>query len=149
MTRINIGIPPENLIDSHLLAEHREITRIPNMLKKNPHKVYNIPKEFCLGTGHMLFFLNKLGYLQFRYYGLFHECCKRGFNVTNKANAFLDISPEHYGKYFKNYSPTETDIALIKDRIKTRIKESKGPIRFQGLHFDRLAAQYLLDRDFK
>ena len=30
MTRINCGIPPEELSDKHLLAEHREIKRIPN-----------------------------------------------------------------------------------------------------------------------
>ena len=30
MTRINAGIPVEKLSDQHLLAEHREIKRIPN-----------------------------------------------------------------------------------------------------------------------
>lgn len=29
MTRINL-VPPEELCDQHLLAEHRELTRIPN-----------------------------------------------------------------------------------------------------------------------
>ena len=30
MTRINVGIPPTELTDRHLLAEHREIKRIQN-----------------------------------------------------------------------------------------------------------------------
>jgi hypothetical protein len=34
MTRINTGIPPKELTDKHLLAEHREIKRIPNCIKK-------------------------------------------------------------------------------------------------------------------
>ena len=34
MTRINAGIPPKKLTNRHLLAEHREIKRIPNVIKK-------------------------------------------------------------------------------------------------------------------
>lgn len=33
MTRINL-IPPEELCDQHLLAEHRELTRIPNAVAR-------------------------------------------------------------------------------------------------------------------
>jgi len=34
MTRINIGILPHDLTDQHLLAEFRELPRIPNRVKK-------------------------------------------------------------------------------------------------------------------
>ncbi|HGJ5874346.1 MAG TPA: pyrimidine dimer DNA glycosylase/endonuclease V [Arsenophonus apicola] len=37
MTRINV-IPPNELCDQHLLAEHRELTRIPN---------YNVKIRAC------------------------------------------------------------------------------------------------------
>ena len=33
MTRINVGIPPAELTGKHLIAEHREIKRIPNCIK--------------------------------------------------------------------------------------------------------------------
>jgi len=33
MTRINAGYSVRRLTDKHLLAEHREIKRIPNMVK--------------------------------------------------------------------------------------------------------------------
>jgi len=33
MTRINL-IPVSELTDEHLLAEHRELKRIPNLIKK-------------------------------------------------------------------------------------------------------------------
>ena len=34
MTRINAGIPAAMLTGKHLLAEHREIKRIPNEVRK-------------------------------------------------------------------------------------------------------------------
>jgi hypothetical protein len=37
MTRINVAIPPAELTMRHLLAEHREIKRIPRAF----HKAYN------------------------------------------------------------------------------------------------------------
>ena len=36
MTRINL-VPPEELCDQHLLAEHRELTRIPNAVAKGKY----------------------------------------------------------------------------------------------------------------
>ena len=60
MTRINIGVSPNELIGKHLLAEHREIKRIPNCIKKGRYKMIGIPDKFKLGTGHVKFFYNKL-----------------------------------------------------------------------------------------
>ena len=34
MTRINVGINPADLTGKHLIAEHREIKRIPNCIAK-------------------------------------------------------------------------------------------------------------------
>lgn len=48
MTRINAGIAPHLLTNKHLLAEHREIKRIPNVLAKKVNAVTDIPSEFCL-----------------------------------------------------------------------------------------------------
>ena len=43
MTRINVGIPPAELTDKHLLAEHREIKRIPNCIAKGKYNMDGIP----------------------------------------------------------------------------------------------------------
>ena len=47
MTRINSVIPVRNLTDEHLLAEHREIKRLPYCLHKSVScgSIRNIPKE--------------------------------------------------------------------------------------------------------
>jgi len=118
MTRINVGVGPRELPDKMLLAEHREITRIPNAIKKGRTKNFdNLPPTFCLGTGHVRFFYDKLRYLAIRYSAIHAECRRRGFNVTDKTTAFHSLPAQLMG----NYIPTETDRALIVARI-----ESKG-----------------------
>ena len=43
MTRINAGIKVENLSDQHLLAEHREIKRIPRTnFKSKPSSKFTL-----------------------------------------------------------------------------------------------------------
>src|ERR1035437_6784885 len=88
MTRINAGIPPEKLHYKHLLAEHREIVRIPNNIKKGKCNLNNIPKGFTLGKGHVSFFYNKLLYLKNRYEEIYKECLKRGYNVSYYGNSW-------------------------------------------------------------
>ena len=73
MTRVNIGIPPAELTGRHLLAEHREIKRIPNCVSKGRYNTDNIPDKFKLGTGHVKFFCNKLLYLKNRYLKIYEE----------------------------------------------------------------------------
>lgn len=116
MTRINCGIPPAELSNRHIIAEHREIKRIPNLVKKGRYSMKDQPIEFTLGTGHVKFFYDKLGYLLERYKQLYDECVKRGFNVTNYSNAWDDIPETMMG----SYSPTQRDIDLIRNRIKER-----------------------------
>jgi len=48
MTRINVGVPPKDLSRQHLLAEAREIKRIPNVISKGKYNLKNQPKEFTL-----------------------------------------------------------------------------------------------------
>jgi len=91
MTRINVGIEPFELPDKLLIAEHREITRIPNAVRSGRAKLKNLPLKFGLGTGHVRFFYDKLGYLEQRYLRLLKECQRRGFNVTDKRTAFHGV----------------------------------------------------------
>lgn len=77
MTRINL-IAPAELCDQHLLAEHRELTRIPNAVAKRKFSLLGQPEDYKLGTGHVRFFFNKLQFLKKRYDLLHQECRARG-----------------------------------------------------------------------
>lgn len=135
MTRINVGIKPENLTDEHLLAEHREIKRIPSIFKKriakykeDPQLIFDkdkIPKTFTLNTGHVLFFLNKPQYTFSRYKILHDECLQRGFEVQNYEENWNIYDNKKYYKYYKLYKPTKKDIQLIKNRVELRTKTAK------------------------
>lgn len=113
MTRINVGIPPKELTSKHLLAEHREIKRIPNCIKKGRFSLIDQPTQFTLGKGHVKFFYTRLKYLFNRYNDLYGECLRRNFNVQDYSDAWNDIPFEFMG----DYQPTEQDISLIRQRI--------------------------------
>ena len=117
MTRINCGISPKKLTRQHLLSEAREIKRIPNAVRTGKARIENIPPTFRLGTGHVRFFYNKLGYLKKRYIQLYEECKRRGYNVTNFISAWDGIPIELMG----DYQPTQQDKQLIINRIKSKL----------------------------
>lgn len=119
MTRINVGIPPEELTDQHLIAEHREIKRIPNVIAKGKYSLDGQPEKFKLGTGHVKFFYDKLSYLLKRYKSLYKECKKRGFNVQDYSAAWDNVPKELMGEY----TPTDEDRELIKERINERLNK--------------------------
>ena len=116
MTRINVGIPPAELVNQHLIAEHREIKRIPNCIAKGKYNMEGMPDKFKLGTGHVKFFYNKLLYLKNRYISLYNECVKRGFNVQNYINAWDNVPQE----LMNDYKVKDNDIKIIKQRINER-----------------------------
>lgn len=118
MTRINCAIAPAELSDPHLIAEHREIIRIPNQIKKGKYLLNGIPTKFKLGTGHVKFFYNKLLYLHNRYTAIFEECVHRGFNINCYDECFHNVPPELYN----NYSPTTADRLLLIERLQQRDK---------------------------
>lgn len=99
MTRINAGILPLELCNKHLLAEHREIKRIPNIVKSGRANLGNIPEEFTLGKGHVKFFYNKLLYLKKRYIEIYNELQHRGFDVTYFGDSFRDLPVELYNDW--------------------------------------------------
>jgi len=119
MTRINAGIPVETLHDKHLIAEHREIKRIPNCIAKGRYSLKDKPSKFVLGTGHVKFFYDKLAYLKRRYEQLYRECLRRGFNVSYYGNAWNEVPDELMG----DYVPTKEAILLLEERIKQRLQK--------------------------
>ena len=117
MTRINAGIPVKTLTDKHLMAEHRELKRIPNVVSKGRYNLKTSPQEFTLGKGHVSFFYTRLGYLKKRYLELHEECKKRGFNVQNYVSSWDGVPEELMG----DYTPTEKGIQIVSARIADRI----------------------------
>jgi len=116
VTRINVGIDPGELPVKLLLAEHRELKRIPNMVSAGRVNMKGIPKEFTLGTGHVKFFYDKLGYLKNRYHDIYNECLDRGCNVQYYGDAFADISSD----LMSEYRHSDEDRQLLIERIHLR-----------------------------
>lgn len=121
MTRINVGIPPFELEQEHLLAEHREIKRVPNCVAKGKYNMKGQPSVFTLNKGHVKFFYDKLGYLKKRYEELYADCIRRELNVQYYGDAWNNI-PSHL---MGDYTPTDADRAIIRERINERLSNSK------------------------
>ena len=117
MTRINAGVPPSELTSKHLVAEHREIKRIPNVIRSGRFSMRGQPPQFTLGTGHVKFFYDKLLYLKNRYAEILKECHARGFHMTDYSSAFDGLPDSHMGDYL----PSEHDASIIRERIDLRL----------------------------
>ena len=123
MTRINSNISIKKLTDEHLLAEHREIKRLPSCLIKaiQCKSINKIPNQFTLGTGHVKFFLNKQKFIYNRYKEIYQELLNRGFNIEDYSNNWKEFIGT---EYFNDYVPTIEEYNLLKQRIIERIKSS-------------------------
>lgn len=122
MTRINSAIPVEKLTDEHLLAEHREIKRICDFYKKrlDNNNIKNIPINFTLNTGHVLFFVDKGLFTFNRYKEIYLECKKRNFNVSDYSSNWELYKKEHYNDYIS----TDKEKQLLINRIEERLINS-------------------------
>lgn len=130
MTRVNAGIKPEELCNSMLFAEYREIKRIPNKVKAGKYNPKSkIPEFFKLGTGHEFFFKDKLKYLSNRNGLLYRECIKRGMNVTDYSDCYKDL-PDYL---FNDWVGTKTARELLKQRINSRLEKTKDSIKFYNV----------------
>lgn len=128
MTRINV-VPVGCLSDKHLMAEYRELPRIFTAVKKiskHGEKPYDIdiPEKYKLGTGHVKFFYNKIGYLYSRYNEIYQELINRGFNLdyelyyTIKTDARQTIDDEWWGDYTPEYEDIYLNMARLAKRSK-------------------------------
>tara|TARA_Y100001970_G_scaffold219373_1_gene269154 strand:+ start:258 stop:671 length:414 start_codon:yes stop_codon:yes gene_type:complete len=125
MTRINI-IPVQELFDQHLIAEYREITMVPAALNRtlNSKKgldISKIPSNYTLNKGHVYFFYDKGQYLDKRYNQIINEMKKRGFNPDTKRKFPKNIFIEN--NLYNDWLPNLKDYKIIKERIKSKIKE--------------------------
>ena len=145
MTRINSAIPVQNLTDEHLLAEHREIKRLPAYLQKaiKSGSVNRIPNKFTLGKGHVTFFLDKMKFLRERYDRIYNELTVRHFNVTSYHSNFDNIED----KYSRQYQPTDEEKLFLIERITDRIRNSnKTCWHYNGNKITKDEAIHLLVR---
>lgn len=127
MTRINV-VEPSELTNKHLMGELHEINRVYGLVRKaQDRKInkYNFkdkikqPSEYTLGTGHVYFMYDKLGFITARYYALNEEAKLRGFKVNpiQKENLVAGIQDWWFGDYF----PTEYAIKINRERIEERL----------------------------
>ena len=120
MTRVSVGFVHQ-LCDKHLNKERIEVLRIPNKIKANKYVSKPIEK-FTLNKGHELSLMNKVLFLKRHYEELTAEAIRRGFNPTDYSDAFGGI-PIHL---MNDYTPTEYDRQIVKERITERLKGMKN-----------------------
>jgi hypothetical protein len=122
ITRINV-VPTAELTTKHLVAEYREITRLPNNLRQSlsrakPFSMSEIPTTYVLGTGHVKFFYDKMLFLQRRFEDLVNEMLSRGYNPTYRDSSIF--IPENK-VFYNDYVPTEEAMRLNRARISERL----------------------------
>jgi deoxyribonuclease (pyrimidine dimer) len=127
MVRINI-INPKFLADQHLIAEYNEILMLLGYVKKNPKlEISKIPLKYKLGSGHILFFKNKLKYLKKRFELIKKEMKKRGFSGN------LNINLKEFNKsMINNWKPNNSDKEIIKKRLIYKISLKPEYYRYYG-----------------
>lgn len=128
MTRINV-IEPSELTNKHLMGELHEITRVYGLVRKaQDRKInkYNFkdrikqPSAYTMGTGHVYFMYDKLGFITNRYYALNAEAKNRGFNVNpiDKEQLMSGIQTWWFG----DYKPTQDAVEINRKRINERLR---------------------------
>lgn len=127
MTRINV-VPVQELTNKHLQGEYHEITRVFGLVRKAQERGINkynikqklsIPDEYTLGTGHVLFFYDKLQYILTRYTCLCIEMGRRGYNINPVGLHYLTDGLRQ--EWFGDYSPTEQAMYINRQRIEERL----------------------------
>jgi deoxyribonuclease (pyrimidine dimer) len=128
MTRINV-VPADELTDKHLVAEYRELPRIFKLVRDRQDKGHTnvtvnrekaMPSTYTLGTGHVLFFYDKLYYLIDRYQELCNEMYHRGFTVNypHVPEFVWDLRLHWFGEY----TPTQEALQINRERIAARLR---------------------------
>jgi deoxyribonuclease (pyrimidine dimer) len=98
-------------------------------VKKYPSlDLFKIPSEYKLGKGHMIFFKNKLKYLEKRFKTIKIEMKKRGFSAEIKVD-LVGFNKE----LIKDWKPTQKDKEIIKKRIVEKINLKPNYYRYYGV----------------
>lgn len=125
MVRINI-INPKFLADQHLIAEYDETLMLLGYVKRYPKlELEKIPKNYKLGKGHILFFKNKLKYLEKRFQIIKNEMKKRGFSTNMNINL-----KKFDRKLIHDWKPKSSDKEIIKKRLIEKINLKPNYYRY-------------------
>jgi hypothetical protein len=117
-------VQPKELSTKHLVAEYREITRLPKNLrialnrKSKPFSFTEIPQSYTLGKGHVKFFFDKMLFLKNRFESLVDEMLQRGYNPTYRDSTIFDCDSE----YMNDYTPTQEALEINRSRINERLR---------------------------
>lgn len=135
MTRINC-IPVQELSGPHLVAEYRELPRIFTLAQKAAERLQakspsavkrpalpGQPSQYTLGTGHVLFFYTRLGYLSARHRQLVEEMKRRGYQPSFDGVQREDF-PDIPDAYWQDWVPDDDALALNRERIELRTQEA-------------------------
>lgn len=124
------------LADQHLIAERNELRFIPPLLSKKYKKqgmklVNDIPKDYCLGKGHMNFWLDKMLYLENRYNDITNEMLSRNFKPSQYIT-FDTTLAKSIGLYL-DWIPKEEDYYIIAKRIKEKLLLKVSWYRYKSI----------------
>lgn len=161
MTRINANIDPIDLCDQHLVAEYREMVRIPNFIlggaielngkmiygiKKQPKIDFkNIPDTFKLGPGHVKFFYTKIRFLHYRFLKLKLEMNRRKIKNNITDSSFEEV----YKQHSHLYQDADLDYGnkIVMERILERIKTMKK-FTFHGKPVDKIVYETVMQHKY-
>lgn len=140
MTRVNV-IPVEALTDQHLFAEYREITRLFALVKQacDKYPINTVLKKvvptYRLNTGHVLFFYDKLGFIEKRYFELKNELLLRSFNITLKDDIveFRQIIDK---RFYNDFIPNKADMVINIKRLIDKIESKPNWYKINGKMID-------------
>ena len=149
MTRINL-LHASLLTDQHLLAEYRELTRIPTNVRKQLLEIsefslqHKVPPTYRLGTGHVTFFYDKMKYLYDRYTSLHKELKRRNFNLDKELyRKYITLFKDFENTLlWKDYTPTEEALNIIKERLNFKLSIKENWYNYYGVSITDKTSNY-------
>ncbi|AHK11617.1 pyrimidine dimer DNA glycosylase [Shewanella sp. phage 1/40] len=137
MTRINT-VNPSDLTNEWLLAEFTELLRIPNKILSGKTKLdkNRIPASFRMGTGHEIFFHDKLKWLHDRHNAITKECLSRGININTNFKFNYDSLPQVVKLfYYNDWKPSQADHGILIERLQERfdLRKKAYHVTFEGV----------------
>lgn len=122
MTRVNV-VNPMCLYDQHLVAEYREISRIPSAIIKQLKTkgtfdiLSDIPSTYTFGKGHVKFFYDKLLFIKKRHDALKEEGRKRGMSLDTITIDLAGIPKPFLNDYTPDSYAINTNLKRINEKI--------------------------------
>lgn len=123
MTRINV-VPVAELTQPELAGDWKEIFRVFRLVEARVNKGQRPcdvkkPDVYTLGSGHVTFFYDKLGYIRNRIFRLAEEMLNRGYSPNlEMMNDVLDYAELHIPQeWWNDYNPTVEAVEMNIQRM--------------------------------